>query len=364
MPDTATPLSPPRRGVIAPIQYLRGFAAMLVVWHHAQEQFPTLKALFNTQFGNSGVDLFFVISGFIMVVTTAGHEGGAGRFIRKRILRVVPLYWLLTLLVVAMAVVAPSLFHATHPTLAHVLKSLLFIPHESPSHPGMAWPVLVPGWSLNYEMFFYAIFAASLFVRPVWRLALLAGVLSGLVAIGLLFGPFDNLPLRAYTSLLLAEFVVGAVIAHAWLAGKTVARPAVAALGLVVGLALLLARGTSLSTLAQIVGAGLVVSCALSESFAAWRSALLQRLGDASYSLYLTHLFALGGMRWAWGKFAPAPHGWADGFLFMVLGVCFSGWIGWLAYRHLEVPVTNILNGWFDRHASRRRLAATARGPA
>src|SRR5438309_11551486 len=83
--------------VIRPIQYLRGFVAMMVVWHHSVELLGNGRG-----FGASGVDLFFVISGFIMMVST-DRGVSPGTFLQNRIIRVVPLYWCATLLIVALS---------------------------------------------------------------------------------------------------------------------------------------------------------------------------------------------------------------------------------------------------------------------
>src|ERR1700731_4366402 len=88
--------------VIRPIQYLRALAALMVVWHHGLNQVPGVaRYIALPDFGPSGVDIFFVISGFIMLVTTAGQEVTPGEFFRRRVIRVVPLYWLMTLLMLA-----------------------------------------------------------------------------------------------------------------------------------------------------------------------------------------------------------------------------------------------------------------------
>src|SRR4029077_17035692 len=97
--------------VIRPVQYLRGIAAMMVVWHHALGQIALSRLLTELPpFGGYGVDLFFVISGFIMVVTTWDKPIGPLEFMRHRIRRIVPLYWLVTLLMVLAAIAAPFMF--------------------------------------------------------------------------------------------------------------------------------------------------------------------------------------------------------------------------------------------------------------
>jgi len=207
---TAAP--PDRTGVILPIQYLRAFAAMSVVWLHAIEQMPGAGATFDLHFGASGVDVFFVISGFIMLATTRGRDTTAAGFLVRRLLRVAPLYWLATLAMLAGSLLAPAAFHTLRYSAATVVESLLFIPHWSLAFPGNAWPVLVPGWTLNYEMFFYVLFALSLALPARWRLAGLAAAIGTLAATGYLAGPFANPVAATYTSRLLLEFLASSAL--------------------------------------------------------------------------------------------------------------------------------------------------------
>ena len=95
--------------VIVSLQYLRGVAAMMIVFCHAFDQLPWLKALL-PNVGVSGVDLFFVISGFIMVFVTANAASSAWEFFRMRIIRIVPLYWLFNFATAALILVLPQLF--------------------------------------------------------------------------------------------------------------------------------------------------------------------------------------------------------------------------------------------------------------
>ncbi len=342
MPLPAASPSPPR--VILPIQYLRGIAALMVVWFHAAEQLPDVKTLIPNTFGNSGVDLFFVISGFIMVITTTGSAISPLEFMRRRIIRVVPLYWLLTLAMVGTALVVPTLFRTLIVTPATLVESLLFVPHYSTSFPAMAWPLLVPGWTLNFEMFFYLVFALSLALPARWRLLALALAFAALVSAGLLFGPFDAAAARVYTSLIMLEFVAGAAIAQWWLRHRAEPPRAVSAVAVVLGFALLLARDMQpLGTWTQMIGASLVVFGALNAAFAALRLPLLQMLGDTSYSLYLTHLFALGALRVVWGRLAGDSIDMASicGFMFTSLVVCAA--VGYASWRWIETPLSHRL---------------------
>lgn len=343
-------LSPSR--VILPIQYLRGVAALMVVWHHAAGQVPGMSSLVPWAFGTSGVDLFFVISGFIMVVTTSGTGMGPGEFWRRRIVRIVPLYWLLTLLMVAVALVAPGLFKTLKVAPATLVQSLLFIPHFSQSFPGIVWPLLVPGWTLNFEMFFYAVFGLALLLPERIRLLPLVTFFVILTAIGLAFGPFASAAAQTYTHPMLLEFAAGASIAAWWLSGRWRLPPATSWLLIGAGAVLLVLRdqepfGMSM----QIMGAVLVLIGALDARFAAWRSRLLLALGDASYSIYLTHIFTLGALRVLWGKVVHSEPTIFSTALFMLTSLVLCGVAGWIVYRWVEAP--------FLRRLNRRRASAT-----
>jgi exopolysaccharide production protein ExoZ len=341
--------------LIQPIQYLRGIAALMVVWHHGVGQLATLETYFPFRFGTSGVDLFFVISGFIMVVTTAGRDVTPTEFIARRFVRVVPLYWVLTLALAATALVAPSLFRSVKLTAVSLIQSLLFIPHFSPSHAGMIWPVLVPGWTLNYEMFFYVVFAASLAFSH--RLAILSITLAMLVASGYLLGPFAHPIAQTYTDPILLEFVAGALIGRLWLAGADL--PFVPSiLASLVGAALLLRRDSPpLESYTQLLGAVLLVCGVLNRRILHWRNDLLRSLGDASYSIYLTHIFTLGVWRWVWARLNVGVTGLAAALAFMLLALVFASVVGWLSYRWIETP----LLAWMrDRRRNRIRASTAA----
>jgi exopolysaccharide production protein ExoZ len=334
---------PPR--VILPIQYLRGVAALMVVWHHAAGQVTGMSTLVPWRFGTSGVDLFFVISGFIMVVTTAGTGISPVEFWRRRVVRIVPLYWLLTLLMVAIALIAPTLFTTLKVAAATLVQSLLFIPHFSRSFPGIVWPLLVPGWTLNFEMFFYAVFGLTLFLPERSRLLPLVTFFVLLTAIGFAFGPFASAAAQTYTHPMLLEFAAGAALGAWWLTGRWRLPRALSFAIVAAGAVLLVFRDQEpfgMST--QIVGAVLVVIGALNARFSSWRSPLLQALGDASYSLYLTHIFTLGALRLIWSKLVPGAPALASTLVFMLVALLVCSIAGWIVYRWVETPLLWRLN--------------------
>ena len=156
------------------LHVLRVIAALGVVYFHTTSV-AGLKLDWDV--GSRGVDVFFVISGFIIAyIGTSKPE----QFFRRRLIRVVPFYWAATLVVFAVVAVAPAVFRSTTASVPHLLASLLFIPHEAAT--GEMHPTLTLGWSLNFEMLFYVAFALALRISPRWSPALCVGGLVAYVA--------------------------------------------------------------------------------------------------------------------------------------------------------------------------------------
>lgn len=330
--------------MIQSIQYLRAVAAMMVVWHHSLGQIPGVTDLVTLPlFGPSGVDLFFVISGFIMAVTTTEKPLTPREFMELRVVRVVPLYWLITLAMVGLVALAPAIFKTTQISPAAIVKSLLFIPYDSLSAPGNAWPILVPGWTLNYEMFFYLIFTLALALPSRWRLTALVLTMVSLVVAGRIAGPSPYPVVWVYTNPMLLEFAEGAVIGGLWSRRKPGVPLAASSAAIVAGFYLLLNRDQPpLMAYSQNLGAVLVVCGALHPAISSLKSRLLLLLGDASYSIYLTHIFTLGALRVIWTRLVhstAAPYSIA----FLAVALVVSAIAGVLMYRFIEKPMTNRL---------------------
>ena len=159
------------------VQCLRASAIILVVAYHAAGHLGVFHPNYAIlEFGQYGVDLFFVISGFMMMVTTTS-KASPTIFIAKRLWRIVPLYWFITLVYVILLLLAPYLLPSGTLDFGYIIKSFLFIPSYGPKFPDLIWPLVIPGWSLNYEMYFYALFAIALLLSAKYR---------GLVAVILL----------------------------------------------------------------------------------------------------------------------------------------------------------------------------------
>jgi exopolysaccharide production protein ExoZ len=95
-----------------------------------------------------------------MWITTYGREIKITTFLARRVKRLVPSYWFVTSITAVIAVMKPTMFYSTVIGSAELVQSMFFIPYYR--NTGFAWPIVIPGWTLNIEMFFYAIFALSL----------------------------------------------------------------------------------------------------------------------------------------------------------------------------------------------------------
>jgi peptidoglycan/LPS O-acetylase OafA/YrhL len=167
------------------IQALRAFAAASVVVHHILVV-AVQKAGYSYQFPNTaaaGVDLFFLISGFIMVYThfnDFGVAGSSATFIWRRLIRVVPLYWIATTATIVLLLIIPSAFSTQTLGWDNVMPSYLLLLSKEPD--GSLNTILPTGWTLCYEMYFYLLFAILLIVSR--RMFLIA--VGAVSAVGLL----------------------------------------------------------------------------------------------------------------------------------------------------------------------------------
>jgi exopolysaccharide production protein ExoZ len=313
------------------IQYLRALAALSVVAFHACQW-----ARIDFDIGSAGVDVFFVISGFIMWRTTSGGQVRPLAFLKRRATRIVPLYWVVTLGLAAAALVAPQRFSDVQPTAWHVFASLAFIQHLNPA--GLPFPLLPPGWTLNYEAVFYLLFAASLMLPLARRPMVLTLALAGITFCGFLYPP-------AYIMLanpLLLEFAAGLWLARFMEEGFRPGRHTGWALfvgGLasfvvmhLIGMEWDLWRPLFWGLPAFLLVAGLT---AVEQDGGLPTSRLLKTLGDASYSIYLCHPLTVGAVAVTMGAWNPLP--------FIPIAFVIGTAVGWLVWRLVEVPTLAFL---------------------
>lgn len=147
-----------------------------------------------------------------MIVARPGDSDGREFWIR-RIARVVPAYWVITLAVFVLAWAMPQLFKTTTIDLKALLTSLSFVAFDHGN--GTTGPLLVVGWTWNYEMFFYAIVALTAGLFSDRRLIGASGIMIALVGFGQWVSP-ANPSLIFYTDPILLEFVLGILVFNTW----------------------------------------------------------------------------------------------------------------------------------------------------
>jgi exopolysaccharide production protein ExoZ len=290
------------------VQYLRGAAVVMVVLHHLLST-NGIEYLLVPRLGGFGVEIFFVISGFIMWHTTATADISAVEFWRRRIVRIVPLYWFFLSIVVIVALLLPRLFYSTVVTPENALKSFFFIPHYHLVQTSVIAPILIPGWSLNYEMFFYLLFGLAVFVPSrTWRAVILGVQLLGLVLLGLVFHPVDAVAVT-YTSPELLKFLDGMVLAMIYRAnGLNSPKLGFALIVLGIFLSPLIAVSNVFGMIDSFAGLSstFIVAGSLAFEAVARRAPnpVFHAVGNASYSIYLSHLFFLRLSELVWRHFS------------------------------------------------------------
>lgn len=335
---------PSNPGIIVSVQYLRGFAAVAVALAHI-----TSHSHLAFEIGAAGVDVFFVISGFIMWQITSKRTFRPGEFLVNRITRIAPPYALLTIAVYLTATYVPGAFPNMRTSLPHAVMSLLFIPHID--HFGTAYPQIAPGWTLNYEVFFYFVFAMSLLAPAGVRIRICTGALVVLALIGLMTDS-SFAAVNTYTSPLLLEFVAGLWLGVAW--NKNWLPRAfwgwAAILAGLVGLAAWeLQQGMQPADLRPLVWglpALLIVGGLLTierrVGMAHSRLALL--LGNASFSIYLVNVFVVAAI---WRMLSPISI--PGYFVAAAIGSVAAGIVFW---RVVEQPTIGLCRTWIRRPPS------------
>lgn len=318
------PSAPP----LANVQVLRALAALLVACVHVFEQsekygHPLVLLSIFGNWGDSGVDIFFVISGFIMVYIQRHRPSTASAFLAHRLYRVVPLYWALTLLYVALYVAWPQLFGLASIDAARLAQTLSFTTFLFDG----AFPVLYLGWTLEYEMFFYLAFTLAICAGTISHAVLIS---SGLILLGWLV-----LPLEA----VVFEFVFGCAL------GLLYDRPWVrrhARMLLLVGAGLLAATIVDPAlafdhrTLSWGVPATLLVAGAINVRQITHPT--LHFLGDASYSIYLLQVFTIS----AYYKAADAMAFTLPNDVHALLCLGLTAAAGCVTYLWIEKPLVEL----------------------
>lgn len=361
--STTGPIEPGKTHIdssktVRTVQALRAIAALLVVLEHCHYLWYARKLHdpYATRWmnGAAGVDIFFVISGFVMTVSLGGlakYKHPIRVFLHRRITRIVPLYWLATTVKIALLLAAPWYPSATRLEPSTVLESYLFLPMLP------ILPVIVVGWTLNYEMFFYyTICLAMTFKRRFyWVLAPLLIVLS---SVGL-FANSTWPPITAFASPMLMEFYFGVLIAQVSLSKRLPGRVAswilltsgmLAILTVFPHLPAMEVQGRFRFLIWGVPAAAIVLgSVGLEEEIGHRIPGWLISQGNASYAIYLMQIFALQLVGIVVERL---PGNGLSARVFCIMsGLLLSALAGEVVHRRIEKPLLKLLKNKQQRGA-------------
>jgi len=320
------------------IQALRALAAWLVVAHHYMQVVYSFKLTDPISeslrvYGAIGVDLFFVISGFVIYLSSNGKPISPALFAAHRIARIVPAYWLFTLLTAATLIVLPGTVPLTQYDTTFLLKSLVFIPALNPSGIGAA-PLLTVGWTLNYEVIFYGAFMLSLFLKSKYRLLALIASIICLCLIAPIIGGVFNF----YANTIIYEFLFGVSIACIYKKGFLTGINCISAVTITLAavIAIVIFGQVVHSPFKSGIPCAMIIIAAISQENHFRRTSILQKLGDWSYSTYLCHILVISYILKLQNHFNIDP------LLTALLSVALIIAISAASYKLIEKPISTL----------------------
>ena len=295
--------STPRPTVVRNVQALRAVAAILVVLVHASgiegRYFPDQHPILGPFgiLGYTGVDIFFVISGFIMFTTTAtkfAKRGASLTFLSRRFIRIYPPYWLVLIPMITIYLFAPERLTQFHPVHDNLLASFLLLPQ-------MTSPLVAVSWTLVFEMYFYIIFSFLLMVRRRYVVPALAIWFCVQLAVFAVFGQSKNVYLAFLGNPISLEFIFGIAVGLLYV-NKCFLPPLIAVVVMIAASFALIASTSFLGFIPELerafvwgIPAMLLVYAAV--GLEARKTAIAPTwavsLGDSSYAMYLWHLLVL-----------------------------------------------------------------------
>ncbi|WP_371355606.1 acyltransferase family protein [Pseudomonas chlororaphis] len=341
---------------LAGITSLRGLAATLVLVIHSF-LFLGYSHTYSKNFEltNIGVDLFFVLSGFIMAFAHWDDFGkGASSvsvFLRKRIIRIYPMYFLITVLTAAVLYVAPKLFYSMEYSNLLVIKSLLFIPSQIGTGTSL---ILAVAWTLAFEVVLYLIFSVCLLFKRNTGLGIAATTLMTWAACGSIIHS-ENYIVEFFLSTLPIEFMAGILICIYFKSNRyspiknTTTIISIIATASLATIALTAVYPMSERTLTDNnrviyygIPAAIIFFCFLSigRSKSRWVASAINSVGDASYSTYLTHFLAIGALKFVAVRIGVIES--ANIYALVAFSCAYCTVCGIIAHKLIEAPATRI----------------------
>ncbi len=337
------------------IQALRGIAVFFVVFLHilsVEKKYGGMETILPDilNFGLFGVDMFFVISGFVMVTVTRGKFRDfrkAAIFMYRRLSRIYPLYWFYTLLVLAVFLIHPSWVNSKQGSNTNILESFLLIP----SH---YLPLVMVGWTLIHEIYFYIIFSFVLLFSSEKKMPAVLVFWGLIVVCGDVFFTVTIPTFRILFHPLTLEFIGGCFLAIVYHRQVLTLKPTIFVF---LALFALTASVTGYYAFTVVTGeiepmywwrilifgvpALVIVYCLINAERNGYvANRYLIKTGDASYSIYLSHILSLGVVGRVWGLFSV--NGLLDNIIVLPLALAFVITVGVASYSMVEKPLLGL----------------------
>ncbi len=336
------------REQFASLELLRAIASLMIVLFHAhsiaqKHAIALAEPFFDAPlWWHSCIDLFFTMSGFLMIHMSRnlyGAPNGLRVFAIRRLSRTPPLYWIYTTAIAALFLLKPAMSQYGPIDWQTYLGSIFFYPMERK-------PVIAIGWTLNYEIFFYCIIGLSLLFpyEKGWKFAI--GVLASVVALGKIFAVTSN-PWLTWTDPLMLDFVIGILVAVIYYRGVAFGNWGSVAL-VALGMFLITCYRTPgdfdfarIETMG--IGMGLIIAAAT------WRKTalsfgkaapIISQLSQQAYTMYLCHILVLKCIEMVYFKFA---NGWWANVGYILGGTLLTIAASKVLYELLERPLTEYL---------------------
>lgn len=316
------------------VQYLRALAALFVLLAHVSFKLEThsVNLISEYKIGSYGVDLFFIISGFIMCLTADKKKSTFIKFMRSRLIRIIPLYWVLSFVALIIFLFDPSLVNSSGGQTS-IWASFTLMPNGDKY-------LINNGWTLSYEFFFYFVF--SLFIPfRFWHKIITILVLLVLSLSGIFFD-IENSYLRLMTSSLLLEFVMGMLSYKLIFSIRISSFFSILFIFSSLGL-LFYVNGLDVWGKDFFIGRALYAGLPMMLLFIGLvsierfmpKNRFLYNIGMSSYSLYLLHPFVLSAVTVCFSLLDLMSHF----YLYFFSMLCVSCISGWICYRYIELPL-------------------------
>jgi exopolysaccharide production protein ExoZ len=358
---------------ISAIQVFRGIAVLGVMLFHCgtvqgRYSISLLKPPEFLKFGQSGVDLFFVISGFVMATVTHGRFGSREqmtRFLYRRGTRIYPAYWFFSLVVLALTLLTPNWLRVSPNLRIDLLSSFLLVPNK-------LYPIIQVGWSLIHELWFYVVFSVFLLFRENRLVPALLVWAHVLIVINVVFNVDSFLPgVRLICHSHGLEFISGVFTAILLRTQWAQRIPTRVLLLILVDAILLLVIAYKYRALRQVyltrtlvfapLYATVLGCCVLLEMRQLLpKMRFLNFVGNISYSAYLSHLLTMSLAAYVLAIVRPNLSGTFGGLVIWSAMIGAALLVGWLGYRFVERPALELSRVLGDRLLTPRTNVAAA----